>query len=143
MSITKEYKSHWNRWGSLLYKAFVAYRVFPKALHLRCFLDFQQNIEDKLKQLRFPVNIMKEILHDITDVTVSSDRFKDLVDAANKQNFWQKLRDLKDENNLKTATILYLKLKQFNLCFMIGLPQKKEIWLLSACIQKSGKSWFR
>ena len=77
-----------------LYEAFCG--VFPKAVHLRCFSHFQRNIEDKLKQLQFPVNITKEILHDIMGVTVGSDRFKGLVDAANEQDFREKLCNLKE-----------------------------------------------
>ena len=39
---------------------------------------------------------MKEILHDIMGVTVDSDRFKGLVDAANEQDFREELCDLKE-----------------------------------------------
>ena len=39
---------------------------------------------------------MKEIPHDIMGVTVGTDRFKGLVDAANEQYFREKLCDLKE-----------------------------------------------
>ena len=57
---------------------------------------FQRNIEDKLKQLQFPVKIAKEIVLNIMGVTVGSDKFKGLVDAADEQDFREKLCDLKE-----------------------------------------------
>lgn len=50
-------------------------------------------MKDKLKQLKFPVNIMKEIP---MGVTVDSDRLKGLVDAANEQDLREKMCDLKE-----------------------------------------------
>ena len=62
-------------------------------------MHFQRNIEDKLKQLQLPVKIVKEIVHDIIGVTIGSDNFKGLVDAANEQDFREKLCDLKERWN--------------------------------------------
>lgn len=72
-----------------LYDAFC--NVFPNAVHLRCFSHFQRNIEDKLKQLCLPQTITKEILHDIMGITVGSDRYQGLVDAATEKDLREAL----------------------------------------------------
>ena len=39
--------------------------VFPHAIHLRCFLHFRGNIEEKLRQLNLPQLVLKEIVYDV------------------------------------------------------------------------------
>ena len=46
-----------------LVKAFST--AFSSALHLRCFLHFRGNIEEKLRQLRIPSVVAKGFVHDI------------------------------------------------------------------------------
>ena len=44
-----------------LYDAFST--VFPSAVHLRCFMHFKRNIEDKLRNLNFPKHVMKSRIY--------------------------------------------------------------------------------
>ena len=79
-------------------KAFSA--VFTKAIHLRCFLHFRQNIERKLQELRVSSAITKEYRKDI---------FGDpqclqlgLVDVCSKAELINKLNSLEEKwNNLE------------------------------------------
>ena len=74
--------------------------VFTKALHLRCFLHFRQNIEHKLRQLGVSAIIVKEFVKDI---------FGDpqylqfgLVDSSTKSELDNKLASLQNKwNNLE------------------------------------------
>ena len=75
---------------SALVKAFSA--VFTKAMHLRCFLHFHQNIEHKLQELGVSSSVIKEYRKDI---------FGDpqclqlgLVDASTKSELKKKINSL-------------------------------------------------
>jgi len=68
-----------------LFEAFCG--SFREAVHLRCFTHFQHNIEDKLKQLQFPSNIIKDIVHGVMGVQIGSDKYQGLVDANNEEDF--------------------------------------------------------
>ena len=83
---------------SALVKAFSA--VFTKAMHLRCFLHFRQNIEHKLQELGVSSSVIKEYRKDI---------FGDpqclqlgLVDASTKSELKKKINSLEKKwNNLE------------------------------------------
>jgi transposase-like protein len=67
--------------------------VFKEAKHLRCFLHFKSNLEDRLKSLNIPKFQRVEFLRDVFGKPAE---FEGLVDAENEECFDAPLINLQD-----------------------------------------------
>ena len=74
-----------------LVKAFST--AFPNAIHLRCFLHFRGNIEEKLRQLKLPSVVVKAFVHDVLGNPAQLEF--GLVDAEDEAEFDSTLASLK------------------------------------------------
>ena len=67
---------------------------FPSATHLVCQIHKRRNIETKLKNLNFPVDMRGVILDDIFGKQVSGTYYMGLIDSVNEVQFHSKLEIL-------------------------------------------------
>ena len=73
---------------------------FPNAVYLRCFLHFKDNIESKLRELKFPTDVANKVLSDIMGKPTQYQL--GLVDAKNSAHLDEMLSTIESKwNNLE------------------------------------------
>ena len=68
---------------------------FPFAVQLRCFLHFKKNVEQKLKELGIPAQVVQEFLSDIFGKRTANTYKEGLVDSCSVQEFDERVENLK------------------------------------------------
>ena len=91
--------------------------AFPDALHVRCFLHFKGNVEQKLRNFRIPVTVAKEIVRDI---------------LGNPSQLETGLVDAEDESELD-ATITSLECVWNQREEPYNSPPKFHTWFVKYC----------
>ena len=78
--------------------------AFPNAVHVRCFKQFRDNIESKLKSINLDAASCEEILADIFGTTDAEQTQLGLVDASDESDFASKLMTVEKRwNNLESS----------------------------------------
>ena len=68
---------------------------FPYAIQLRCFLHFQKNVEQKLKEFGIPTKVAEEFIYDIFGHRAGNTYQEGLVDCCSIMEFDERVKNLK------------------------------------------------
>lgn len=70
--------------------------ICKNAIHLRCFIHFKRNIEEKLKSIGIDEGNRKQILFDLFGKQIGSTLEEGIVDCDNIEEFTERFNSLKD-----------------------------------------------